>query len=154
MRDSDPVEIVGVVKTAKYVLPAESPTPTSICLSINILVRYCFAYSYFASTCGDYFRCSLGSACNRSRNFFIGSPDLEEHIRYGKMRLYDVGTGLIGGFGLIAIALAAVGLYGVMALLVTQRTHEIGVRMALGASQSMVLRMIVINGLKKTLPDC
>ncbi len=76
---------------------------------------------------------------------------LIDHIRYGKMRLYDIGTALIGGFGFIALVLAAVGLYGVMAFLVNQRKHEIGIRLALGATSGDVLKSVVINGMKKTL---
>jgi putative ABC transport system permease protein len=75
---------------------------------------------------------------------------LDEHIRFGKMRLYDIGTGLIGGFGLIALVLAAVGLYGVMAFLVNQRTPEIGLRMAVGASRTNVLKTVLNSGMKKT----
>jgi putative ABC transport system permease protein len=55
---------------------------------------------------------------------------------------------LIGVFALIAVALAAVGLYGVLSTVVRQRTAEIGVRMALGAERSDILRLIGMQGLR------
>ena len=58
---------------------------------------------------------------------------------------------LIGVFALIAIALAVVGLYGVVSYWTRQRTHEVGIRMALGAEKRDVLRMVVEQGLKLSL---
>jgi putative ABC transport system permease protein len=58
---------------------------------------------------------------------------------------------LIAGFAGLALVLAAIGLYGVMAYSVAQRTAEIGIRQAIGAQRADILRMVMLQGLRLSL---
>jgi putative ABC transport system permease protein len=70
---------------------------------------------------------------------------MEQVIAYGRSAGVIVLT-LLGSFAGVALAMAVVGVFGLMAFTVAQRTHEIGIRMALGAPRNNVLRMVVRKG--------
>jgi predicted permease len=68
-----------------------------------------------------------------------------------KMRSWTVGATLFTAFGVLALLLAAVGLYSVIAYNVTQRRHELGVRLALGAGRFEVVRLVVMESVRFAL---
>jgi predicted permease len=75
---------------------------------------------------------------------------LDEHVT-ATLTPQRLLAGLIGGFGVLALALAALGLYGLVAHAVTERRAEIGLRMALGAHQADVVRLFVAQGMTLAL---
>jgi predicted permease len=80
----------------------------------------------------------------------FGARTLEQFVaeRGAPWRFY---ANILGLFSAIALLLAAVGIYGLMSYAVTDRFHEIGIRLALGASRGRIIRLIVSYGLKLTV---
>ncbi len=75
---------------------------------------------------------------------------IEEHMQTAVFA-QKMAANMLGAMGVLALLLAAIGLYGVIAYAVSQRTQEMGVRLALGALPGDLLRMVVSQGLKLTL---
>jgi ABC-type antimicrobial peptide transport system permease subunit len=72
---------------------------------------------------------------------------MEEFYQMRTISIFNVIIGIVAAMGLMGLSLAIVGLYGLVAYATTRRTKEIGIRMAIGAGRTTVLRMILRQGL-------
>ncbi|MBV8202760.1 MAG: ABC transporter permease [Acidobacteria bacterium] len=137
--------IVGVVKDSKYKEITESPLPYFF-VPFRQVYREDRAVAFYLRTAGD--PNAAVPALRREVRLLdpkVGVYDAMPLAEYIGAAVYPmkVAAILLGALGAWCLALAALGLYGVMAYTVGQRTHEVGIRMALGARPADVLRMVV-----------
>jgi ABC-type antimicrobial peptide transport system permease subunit len=81
------------------------------------------------------------------KDVFVSAEPLEENVRRG-LEPARMGAWFSGAVSLLALLIAATGIYGMLSYLVVERTSEIGIRMALGAQRPNVLLLIVSDGMK------
>ena len=142
------VEVVGVAKDGKYRSLNESPRPY---MYFPLAQRYRSSLKLHVRSNAE-----SGAILNAIREVFRElDPDLPVtetmpiagHLEQAVFAQRIAAT-MLAIFGALALTLAAVGLYSVMAYAVSQRTHEMGIRLALGASPGELRRMIVGSGMK------
>lgn len=156
MQDKDPVtkqpryrQIVGVVGSVKHSTDLGEDTKGQVYLAYTQLNTRDMDFA--VRTNGDP-TAIMSSVRTQLREVDPEQPVYDaktmEKIVEEAMAQPKFNTVLLGIFGGLALVLAAVGIYGVLSYTVTQRTHEIGLRMALGASQGSVLKMVINHALK------
>ena len=140
-------EIVGIVGDVRYQAIAEPAIPD---VYTPALQQTSPRGMFFLRTRGDptaivpAVRDAVGQIDRDLPIFDVRTMDDRFGVALSRMRF---GTVLLGAFGAVALLLATLGIYGVMAYSVTARTRELGIRMALGARAADVLRMVMRQGL-------
>jgi predicted permease len=145
-RSSDPYEVIGIARDHKVRSVGEPPRPylhlpAGPSREVGLIVR----------TAGPAVRAlpSLGQAVLSLEPSIVFTEDVAaSDVAATTMAPTRIGAMVVGGFGMLALVLAAVGLYGIVSYSVSRRTHEVGIRLAVGATPGQVLRLVLVQGIR------
>jgi predicted permease len=144
------IEVVGVIQDGKYFSLNEDATPF---VYTNMLPSIGGSVTLVARTTGEP-QSAMAAIRREFQQLDATAPlyNVRTMVEHMGIPLFParVAATLLVGFGLLALTLAAIGIFGVMSYAVTQRTREIGIRIALGAQAGGILKLVVGQGSKLT----
>src|SRR5208337_3036067 len=141
-------QVVGIVDAGRYVNLHETIQPY---VYLPFTQQFSFECTLFAQTVGAP-RALVpailkGTTAVAKRLPIVNAVTFREYMREVMAEERSM-VGLLGSLSILGMFLAAVGLYAAVAYLVNRRTHELGIRMALGARRGDVLRLVLMQGLR------
>jgi len=144
-------EVVGVVKNSVTVALGEQPQPLIFLPLDQQFSPFVSLHALTEASPSAILPTVLARVQTLDENLALTNPTTIQASMAGGLWAPRMGAALFGIFGLLGMLLASIGIYGVMAYTVAQRTNEIGIRMALGARPGDVSRLVVGQGMRLTL---